>query len=156
MFVPVHSWAAGGYSQVRPAFGWKLTAGSTRPGTGFTISLTSQTWQGILGHRASRITCRRRAHDDTSVVRAVGEHALFSWAWSCAKDRRAGAFLYHFPSRCSKAGSREDDWIAETFVRYLRPKLRTGRCFYDVRAGQSNDTYCSVGKTRMTNRPRDS
>jgi PhoPQ-activated pathogenicity-related protein len=112
-----------------PQFNWKLQDRIDQSGDRiYDLRFTSQTWQGITwDHRLQVYQPAGVAPNATTLVWVTGGSAnplYISLGLELARKIGAPvAFLYHIPNQpLLEAKLREDDLIAETFVRYLKTK----------------------------------
>src|SRR5919108_1578149 len=112
-------------------FGWKLKGRSENEHSGdriYDLHLTSQNWQeNRWEHQLQVYQPRDAAPNSTLFLWITGGSArppYVSFGWELARKIKAPvAFLYHIPNQPLLEGKlREDDLIAETFVRYLKTK----------------------------------
>ena len=112
-------------------FGWKLKGRSENEHSGdrnYDLHLTSQNWQeNRWEHQLQVYQPRDAAPNSTLFLWITGGSArppYVSFGWELARKIKAPvAFLYHIPNQPLLEGKlREDDLIAETFVRYLQTK----------------------------------
>jgi PhoPQ-activated pathogenicity-related protein len=131
MFVPVRSWAdlEEYVRKSEPQFGWKLKEKIDQAGDRiYDLRFTSQTWQGITWeHQLQVYQPAGAAPNGTTLLWVTGGSAnpvYISLGLELARKIGAPvAFLYHIPNQPLLDGKlREDDLIAETFVRYLKTK----------------------------------
>jgi PhoPQ-activated pathogenicity-related protein len=114
-----------------PEFGWSLKAKIDSDQSGdriYDLQLVSQTWQEITWkHQLQVYQPRDVAPNSTMFLWVTGGSARpahVSLGMDLARKIKAPvAFLYHIPNQPLLEGKlREDDLIAETFVRYLQTK----------------------------------
>lgn len=131
MFVPVRSWSdlEEYVRKSEPQFGWKLKEKIDQAGDRiYDLRFTSQTWQGITWeHQLQVYQPAGAAPNGTTLLWVTGGSAnpvYISLGLELARKIGAPvAFLYHIPNQPLLDGKlREDDLIAETFVRYLKTK----------------------------------
>ncbi len=110
-------------------FGWKLKEKIEQSRDRiYDLHLVSQTWQGITWeHQLQVYQPRNVASNSTMFLWVTGGSATpahISFGLELARKIGAPvAFLYHIPNQPLLEGKlREDDLIAETFVRYLKSK----------------------------------
>jgi PhoPQ-activated pathogenicity-related protein len=112
-----------------PAFGWKLKQKIEQSGDRiYDLHFVSQTWQGITWeHQLQVYQPAKAAPNATMLLLVTGDSATpenISFGLELAQKIGAPvAFLYHIPNQPLLEGNlREDDLVAETFVRYLTTK----------------------------------
>lgn len=112
-----------------PAFGWKLNEKIEQAGGRiYDLHFVSQTWQGnTWGHQLQVYRPANTAPNATMLVWVTGGSANpINISLGLELARKIGApvaFLYRIPNQPLLEGNlREDDLIAETFVRYLKTK----------------------------------
>jgi PhoPQ-activated pathogenicity-related protein len=131
VFVPVRSRAdlEDYIRKPEPQFGWKLNEKIDQAGDRiYDLHFVSQTWQGITWeHQLQVYQPVGAAPNATTLLWVTGGSAnpvYVSLGLELARKIGAPvAFLYHIPNQPLLEGKlREDDLIAETFVRYLKTK----------------------------------
>jgi len=112
-----------------PQFGWKLKEKIEQAGDRiYDLHFVSQTWQGITWeHQLQVYQPASAAPNATMLLWVTGGSAnpvYISLGLELARKIGApAAFLYHIPNQPLLEGRlREDDLIAETFVRYLKTR----------------------------------
>lgn len=115
--------------KAEPAFGWKLNEKIEQTGGRiYNLHFVSQTWQGnTWEHQLQVYQPANTAPNATMLLWVTGGSAnppSISLGLDLARKIGAPvAFLYHIPNQPLLEGKlREDDLIAETFLRYLKTK----------------------------------
>lgn len=115
-----------------PAFAWKQVDVQETPlGKVAALELTSQEWQGITWKHSLRVyEARKPAHDDAVLLFITGgsignkpgpDMELLAFTLAKLSGSRV-ALLSQVPNQPLMDGKKEDDLIAETFIRYLETK----------------------------------
>jgi PhoPQ-activated pathogenicity-related protein len=112
-----------------PAFGWKLNGKVEQSGDRiYDLHFVSQTWQGFTWEHQLQVYQPASAAPNATMLLWVTGGSANPTSISLGLDlaRKIGApvaFLYRIPNQPLLEGKlREDDLIAETFVRYLKTK----------------------------------
>ena len=112
-----------------PPLNWKLKEKIEQAGDRiYDLHFVSQTWQGITWEHQLQVYQPAGAAPNATMLLWVTGGSATSANISLGLDfaRRIGApvaFLYHIPNQPLLEGNlREDDLVAETFVRYLKTK----------------------------------
>jgi PhoPQ-activated pathogenicity-related protein len=114
-----------------PQFGWQLKDKTEEEKSGdriYDLHFVSQNWQeNTWEHQLQIFQPGRVVQNSTMLLWVTGGSARpahFSLGMELARKTRAPvAFLYHIPNQPLLEGKlREDDLVAETFVRYLKTK----------------------------------
>ncbi|HEY2990632.1 MAG TPA: PhoPQ-activated protein PqaA family protein [Candidatus Binatia bacterium] len=110
-----------------PQFNWKIKDKTEHAGDRiYDLHVTSQSWQGITWEHQLQVYQPANARPSATMLLWVtgGSAAPTHAALGMELARQIGApvaFLYHIPNQPLLDGNlREDDLIAETFVRYLK------------------------------------
>jgi PhoPQ-activated pathogenicity-related protein len=118
-------------------FGWKLREKIESQQSGdriYDLHFVSQTWQeNTWQHQLQVYQPRSVAPNSTMFLWVTGGSASSSYVSLglelARKINAPVAILYHIPNQpLLESKLSEDDLIAETFVRYLKTKDKTGRC----------------------------
>jgi PhoPQ-activated pathogenicity-related protein len=114
-----------------PEFEWKLNSNSTDESSGdriYDLEFVSQVWQKNKWRHQLQIYRPQNAAPSSSMFlwvtggSARPEYVFFGMELA-RKMKAPAAFLYHIPNQPLLEGNlREDDLIAETFVRYLKTR----------------------------------
>jgi PhoPQ-activated pathogenicity-related protein len=112
-----------------PAFAWKLNGKIEQAGGRiYDLHFVSQTWQGITWEHQLQVYQPASAAPNATMLLWVtgGSATPTNISLGLELARKIGApvaFLYHIPNQPLLEGKlREDDLIAETFVRYLKTR----------------------------------
>jgi PhoPQ-activated pathogenicity-related protein len=147
-----------------PAFGWKLNERIEQAGDRiYDLHFTSQSWQGIKWEHQLQIYRPANAAPNATMLVWITGGAANPASISLGSDlaRRIGApvaFLYHIPNQPLLEGKlREDDLIAETFVRYLKTKDENWPLLFPMvkSAAKAMDVLQAFGKQEW-NKPIES